>query len=211
MSASPSNEGLSGEPAYPATSHAIFLDHKIRHAGGTYNSGTGLTTWVFAYKYLPTKAVHLNTGTVFTPTRVGTTYTYTATGDYSSGSTIFGREETMDIYFSRPFPRDEQGKVLLDSRLQVKHFTLHWVNSVAFDVVAYDAPYPTGGNTASYMRHQLLDPLQGDNYGVPDVGAHRHWIGRNAESMRLALFNNTVRPCTIVGVEYQVDIRKGNR
>ncbi len=211
MSVSPSNEGSSGEPAYAATSHAIFLDHKIRHAGGTYDGGTGLTTWIFAYRYLPTKAVHLATGTVFTPTRVGTTHTYTAAGNYSSGSTIFGREETMDMYFSRPFPRDEQGKVLIDARYQVKHFTVHWINSVAFDVVSYDAPATSLGNTASYFRHELLNPLLGDNYAVPDVGSHRHWIGRNAESLRLAIFNNTVRPSSIVGVEWQAQTRRGIR
>lgn len=210
MSASPANEGSSGEPAYAATSHAIFLDHKILHSGGTYDGGTGLTTWVFAYRYLPTKAVHLSTGTVFTPTRVGTTHTYTTTGNYT-GDVIFGRTESMDIYFSRPYPRDEQGKVLIDARYQVKHFSAYWVNSVAFDVVSYDAPATSLGSTASYMRHQLLSPLLGDNYAFPDVGTHRHWIGRNAENLRLAIFNDTVRPCSIVGVEWDAKTQRGIR
>lgn len=210
MSYVASNEGAAGEPAFPATAHAIFLDHKVRKAG-IYDAGADRTFWQFDFPYLPTKGCHLETGTVFTPTRIGASYQFYAEGDYSEGDSIFGRTETMDIYFSRPFPRDAQGRILYDARCQIKSFTVHWINSVAFDVIAFDAPYPQSGSTANYFRHQLLDILHDDNYGVPDAGSHRLWVMRSAENCRIVIFNNTVRPCTIVGVEFNLKVVGGVR
>lgn len=210
MSSLAPDRGVAGEPNFPATAHAIHLDHKVS-LQGLYDSGANRTYWQFDFPYLPTRACHLLTGAVFAPIRVGGTYQYYTTGDYSGGQTVFGRTETFDIYFSRLFPRDDQGRVLHGARLQVRHFTVHWVHTVAFDVISYDAPTPQQFARASYMRRQLLDPLNDENYGVADTGSFRHWIGMNAERVRLAIFNNTVRPCTIVGVEYDAKPMGGIR
>lgn len=270
----PTYTGSSGEPSQAATGHPIYLDHKVSSMG-TYDGVAFRTEWTFPFDYYPTKAVHLATGTVFAPVRVGTTnefyqsnaitgiavasaavvtsanhglstgdtiyisgtnstpvidgsrvvtvidantftvpVTVTVLGntgawtmDLSSGPTIFGRAETMDLYLSRPYVRDNEGKPIFDDRLILKAMDVKHARSVAFDVQS-DGNDLTSRST--YMRKALL-ANSGNDYGRADVEAHRHTIGGDAALCRYIIFNNTVRPCTIVGVDFEGTAIRGQR
>lgn len=193
----------SGEPAYAAALHPVYLDHKARMVG-TYNAGEDRTYFAFGFPYLPTVGVHLASGAVFTPVASGTPYEFYVSGDKSSGYTVFGRTETMDMYLSRPYFKDEHGRVFYDPSLTITTVTIHFLNTVAFDVRA-QSDYGTAQavETVSYFRVPPFDPSDAGNYGVPDVGSDRHPVFRNAEKVRIIISNDTVRPCTIVGLEAQ--------
>lgn len=198
----------SGEPAFAATLHPIHLDHKVR-AVGTYNAGEGRTYFSFTFPYFPTKAVHLETGAVFTPVRVGMSYQYYVAGDKSSGYTIFGRTETCDMYLSQPYARDEHGRVFYDPELVINRLVLHFQNTVAFDVRA-QSYYGTANQieTVSYFRIPPFDSSTAGNYGRPNVGTDRHPVGQRADNVRIIISNDTVRTMTIVGLEAQYRVNK---
>ena len=200
--------GSSGEPAQAATGHPIYLDHKAI-AVGTYNTSGPYTQWTFDFDYFPTTAIHLATGTVFTPTRSGTsnTFYYNNAANLSSGNTVFGRAETMDLYLSRPYVRDDNGRPIFDDRLILRSMDVKHSRSVAFDVQS-DGNDTTARNT--YMRKALL-ANSGSTYGISDASAHRHTLGIDAELGRYIIFNNTTRPSTIVGVDFEGIAMRGLR
>lgn len=186
---------IGDEPLYPTTAHPVYYDHKAI-ATGTYNSGTGKTTFTFTFNYRPLKGVVVATGKVFTPTLTSDT-TCEVVGDYS-GECMFGRPIYMDLYLSRVYPRDDQNRPLVDRRMNLRTITIQHRDTVAFDT-SIQRRSETPAINSFRQEIGLLA------YAVAEVGSQRSWIMSNCETTQIVIFNETCRPCTIIGVEYDAE------
>lgn len=192
---------LGDEPLYDATGHPIYFDMKVARSDGVYDGGTGKTTWTFPFSYKPRKVVKLSTGLVAAVTVLSAT-SAEATGDFS-GACVLGRPINADIYLSRVYPRNEQGRPLLDKKLQVKNVTFTQTGSVAYDVTVVRE----GRSDATFSMREDLDPA----YGEAPVRQFRVPVFGSAETSRIIIANSTCRPSTIVGLEYDCEVHPGNR
>jgi hypothetical protein len=192
---------LGDEPAYPTTAHPVFFDHKVI-ATGTYSAGPNETTYTFPFPYRPLKMVNVATGTVRDVT-ILTDTTCKVTGNFAD-KCIFGRPVEMDLYLSRPYPRNEQGLAMIDHRLLLKNITVKHSRTVAYDLFVERGPEPSF--VESFRKQPGLE-----DYGVAEVGVQRTGIHWNTESLRIAIFNSTCRPCTILGIEYEAEITEATR
>jgi hypothetical protein len=192
---------LGDEPAFPTTAHPVFFDHKVV-ATGVYSGGTGKTTYTFPFPYRPLKMVNVATGAVRDVT-VLTDTTCEVTGNFAD-KCILGRPIEMDIYLSRPYPRNEQGLAMIDHAILVKNITIKHSRTVAYDMLVERGP------EASFVE-SFRKQLGLADYGVAEVGVQRTGVYWNTESLTLAIFNSTCRPCTILGVEYEAEITEATR
>jgi hypothetical protein len=192
---------LGDEPAFPTTAHPIFFDHKVI-ATGTYDAGPNETTYTFPFPYRPLKMVNVATGSVRDVT-ILTDTTCKVTGNFAD-KCIFGRPIEMDLYLSRPYPRNEQGLAMIDHRIVIKNITVKHSRTVAYDLFVDRAA------EASFVE-SFRKQLGQEPYGFAEVGVQRTGVHWNSESLILAVFNSTCRPCTILGLEYEVEIVEATR
>lgn len=106
---------------------------------GSYNAGTGLTTWTVACPHLDELEVIL--GDSFTNSigkKLNVTYptstTVSALGDYSSGSCFVGKPYTKTYTFSEFYLRDASKNALRGGRLMMRDMQLHYIDTGYFKV-----------------------------------------------------------------------------
>lgn len=147
------------------------LDQRKYYAAGqgTYNSGTGRTTFTLAkpLSYGNVQVVTLD-GYVLSVV-AGTNYseptaaTVSVAGDWSAKAVWIGVPYTMTYEFSTPYLKGAAGRgnaSILTGRLQLRYLTLQYADSGYFRItVAVD-----GGDTYTY-------PFTGDILGVAVIGS----------------------------------------
>lgn len=144
---------LRSQSTSEAQDHVIYLDRAVTITG-TYNAGTGLTTFNLPYSPDPAKLrlVRTNTSTrpesvVQADTVTVTGSTVTVTGDESAHPVTAGETFRTYLQFSQQFPMDYQSRPLTTGRLQ-----LHtW--SVTYDQTAFFT-----AEVQPYGPLALLDP-----------------------------------------------------
>jgi hypothetical protein len=120
--------------------YKVHLDRRISLTGGTYNAGTGKTTYALPYApdtgYL---AVTASGG----PTVPGVVLPFSVAGssivvegDHHLQPIKFGRPYSSEYEFSEFFLRDQEGRTSdQDGRLQVLHMALSYSQAASFRVI----------------------------------------------------------------------------
>jgi hypothetical protein len=184
-----------------------FQIHLDRRASltGVYNSGTNLTTWTLPYADSGSFEVVLS-GSF--PTQKGnnltigrpTSSTITAVGDYSAGPAYVGRNYTKRYRFSEQFLRDAKSNAILDGRLQLRRFTMLYVNSGYFRVEI--TPRARDMNT-----YQFTGKIIGDAsfvIGTPAITTGKFTVPVMVQSsgVTIDIVNDSYLPSTFQGAEW---------
>lgn len=210
---------VSLEPGYAISGH-VYLDNKVR-ATGTFDSATNKTVFSFSYPYFPWMGVTLSS----TPgadvafkvyprdSGSATTWEYEAEGDFSGSTCVLGRPYLCDMYLTRPYAVDKNGRTLIDRRLQIFNITIKSVQSVFYAVsIRREGRGSFRPNTRTeYSRAPVNTGSTSINYAYPDVDTNRVLVYSDAEGTSIRISNDSTRPHTIAGIEYQVEERPGVR
>lgn len=117
---------------------SVRLDRKVSLLG-SYDAGTGLTTWTIPYGHQSTvigvlSSAYTQAGRQLTLTYDGGGADVTAVGDWSFGSVIFGLPYTSRVKLSRLYARGDDGKTYLQGRTQIRRMTLWFSDTGYFKV-----------------------------------------------------------------------------
>lgn len=207
------------EPSHAISGH-VYLDNKVR-ATGTYNAGTNKTVFSFSYPYFPWMGVTLDStpgnDVAFKvyPRNSGspTTWEYEAEGDFSGSTCVLGRPYLCDMYLTRPYAVDQNGRTLIDKRLQIINITLKSTRTVFYAVSVRREGNATfrPSTRSTYTRAPFDNGSASINYAYPDVDTFRVLVFANAEYTSIRVSNDTTRPHNISGIEFQVEERPGVR
>ncbi len=104
-------------------SWGIHLDNMVSKTG-SYNAGTGKTTWTLTIPDGSITHAVFPAATVVALTKTGST-SYWALGDYSASAAWLGGAYTMSVELSKPYRRDQNGSAMLDSVLQLVKLVLN--------------------------------------------------------------------------------------
>lgn len=180
-----------------AVPYAIHMD-RIMLLTGSYNSGTGLTTWTLPDSLSDTsinRAVEttsgITPGNVVNVTSAGTTVT--ATGDYSAASMYLGRSFTSSVTLTRPYIRDERGIADTNLGLLQQRMILSHKDTGAYSVtVARDY-----GSSVSFP---FTTPT------TIATGLFQAWALGDWDRMTVSISTTGVLGMNITGIQYVVDI-----
>lgn len=121
---------VSTPPDDSGMGYSVRLDRKMSLTG-SYDSGTGITTWTLPVDDTSITEIVLGSGfgtskgLRITVDHDSDPDTLTATGDYSAAACWVGRPYTVSVKLSEQFYRDENGKVLEGTlsirRMRVRH------------------------------------------------------------------------------------------
>ena len=182
---------------------------------GTYNSGTGVTTWTLAkpYSYSATLSQIYTTNGLRINASAGTSYnsttdaagTISALGNYSTTAVWIGYKYEMLYQFSTLWlpSRTAGGMAALQTgRYQLKNMNLLYEDTSFFkvqvtvgaDQAQYEYPY-TGNILGSSVLNQIY--LNRGSFRFPIYG-------KNSETT-VKIINDTPLPCKIVSAEVEAD------
>ncbi len=105
----------------------IRLDNMVLNTG-SYNAGTGKTTWTLTVPDGSITHAIIRPGTAVALTKTDSTH-YWAIGDYSTYAAWLGGTYVMSVELSKFYRRDQNGATLLDSVLQLVKLVLNHHNS----------------------------------------------------------------------------------
>tara|TARA_Y100000401_G_scaffold21977_1_gene14707 strand:+ start:4493 stop:6550 length:2058 start_codon:yes stop_codon:yes gene_type:complete len=182
----------------------IRLDRKTS-LSGTYNAGTGKTTWTLPYVYDGTmKAVKSGSWTTqkgidLNVTRP-TTSTVEAVGDYSASAVIVGIPYTLEYTFSNQYVREEKAAVT-SGRLQLRTFTLTYEDTTFFKIQVT----PEFRSTYEYEFNGLflnegasvLDAVRLDD------GTYRIPVQAKNDQVTIKVISDSHLPCAFQNAEWE--------
>jgi len=172
-----------------------MLDSRVQLTG-SYNFGTGLTTWTLPYADSTINAVVVgyggNAGTVLTPTVSGTSVT--VAGNYSLGPCVLGRIYTKLIELTRPFKRDGSGIAQVSEKVRIDSIRLAHVQSMAYTIKASSPARPTRSKSFA------VSGLSPDTAGGLTAG-----FGGDAATVRHFIENSTAMPSCITGGQFAIE------
>lgn len=182
----------------------ILLDRRLELTG-TYDSGSGETTWTLPYEYsgdveavlgpasgkLAGKRLALES---VSPTE------YKATGDYSGGAAYVGIPYTLRYIFSEQVLRDSQGNGIKSGRLMLRNFTINYTDSGYFRINVT----PLYRNTYTYAftgmvlgsGNLLINslPIESGSFKVP--------VMSDSTQVTIEITNDTPLPSTFQSAEW---------
>lgn len=206
------------DKATVATSNWVaHLDQRKYYATGTYDAGTGLTTWTLdkPYSYIAGKSAVYTTSGASLSVVSGTAYvlntdtaaTISVRGDYSAIPVWVGLKYEMKYQFSQFWLQGRagqrgQGEAALQSgRYQLRNLSLLFEDTAFFKVKVasggennYEYDY-SGIIVASSQLNQIY--LNRGTYRVPIYG-------RNTSTV-ITVVNDTALPCKLLGAEVEGD------
>jgi hypothetical protein len=192
--------------------HQVHLDMRVVPTSATYNSGTGLTTFVTPCPCYADVVVRLPTGTQGALTRVSATQ-FTAVGNYTGGTgVVLGCACPMEVELAEVIPRDEQDRPELPQQLLLRRATLFHRSAGGFNVEVEHQ----NATVRPTETHEYDYDLSG--FSVPDDGTTtREWVrftagvGAYADRCTIRIVNETYKPCHIAGLEFDIEILEGLR
>ena len=168
---------------------------------GTYNGGTGLTSWTTPFNAATLNLIVLSdsflfdTGRFITPASASGT-TVTAVGDYSAGPVMIGRTFTMSAELSQLFRRDFNGNADLTSKLTIRSVDIEHRNSGNYQI-----------RNKLNLRADRVKSLRTEGDGaIEAVGKLRQWAPGRADQTRIIIEATSHLPVNIAGVEMLVDV-----
>jgi hypothetical protein len=207
--------GLTDREFFASSNWVTHLDQRKLFASGTgtYNAGTGLTTWTLdkPYSYIAGKTViytaagvslSISGGTAFN-SGTDTAGTVAAVGDFSATAVWIGVNYQMTYELSQVWlqgqGRQGQGAVYQNGRYQLRNLSLLFDETAFFKVKVetggenqYEYPY-SGLVLGSSILGQIY--LNGGTFRVPIYG-------RNT-STKISIVNDTPFPCKILSAEIE--------
>jgi hypothetical protein len=187
----------------------VRLDRRFTLTG-SYNAGSGLTTWTLPIqasgstltKIVLGPAFGANSGTTIPITGYAAPagVTVTAAGDYSAGPCVLGRDFAVSLKLSRPYLRNEQGDAELEMVPLVRKMVLTHSNAGEYSVrVDYDD-----------ARADLTFPFT-PNGVVDALGTFLCWPRGNVDHMSMYIESTGSKPVTISAVQLHADMARGLR
>lgn len=186
--------------------HPIFLDCQVASNSGVFSAGT--TTWTFSNARPYDYAVYVPTGEILTLTSNAAKTQFSVTGDYrgASGFTVLGVGYAFEMLFSPPFIRDERGNVELSSDLQLSNLTVHYKDTMAFDIEVYGEGYAAGNKSLKSTRFLNQSASAIGSFGLNVFGTKRVFVGERASNPETFVYIKSPPslplPCTITGAQW---------
>lgn len=168
---------------------------------GTFSSSTGLTSWTLPFRDDSINTIILSdsygslAGTVISVHHIFNNIVYAA-GDYSDYPAILGRNYVMSVELSKQFRRDEDGRAIIDDRLQASTIVADHVDAGTYDIVA---SLPNRAN-----RTRTFTPTPGTL--IEEEGQLRTFLNGDSKNLRVYLRNDTPLPCTICSVVFDDEV-----
>jgi hypothetical protein len=192
--------------------YQVHLDLRVLPTSTTYNSGTGLSTFVTPCPCYADTVVRLRTGTVGTLTRVSATQ-FTAPGNFTGGEgVVLGCACPMEVELGEVVPRDERDQPELPHQFLLRRTTIMHKSAGGFAVeVEHDNPTVRPTETRTY-RVDLAGVL-----GVLNEPSSREWsrfavgVGAYADRCAVRITSIDYFPCHIAGLEFDAEILQGLR
>ena len=188
--------------------YEIALDRQTSLTG-TFDSGTGLTTWTTPYPHGSAAAVILSTD--FPAGQVGerltvsypTTTTITANGDFSGGVAIVGFPFTQSVQLSKLYVREatNDAKTITSGRFQLKRVQVNYQDTGYFDVKI--TPVFRTEQTFNFNGRVIGagENAVGAN-AISDNGSFSIPIPPDANTALIKIENSTEKPMTITSIDY---------
>jgi len=183
----------------------VLLDQKITRTG-TYDVGTGLTTWTTPY--VPTANFSVVLGGSFTGNHARvltiaslTSSTISVIGDYSTGSVFIGRPYTFRFTFSPVVFKDEQKVAVTHYKIKLKNF------DILYDTTGYfrAAVQPDGRGNYAYIFNGLTLGDTSQVLGEVPLGTGRFSfpIMGDSDKSVIELINDSVLPSSFQAAEWE--------
>jgi hypothetical protein len=189
----------------PGQEEDFHLDRRVVLDNGSYNAGTGLTTFTLPY-VVPTgiKAITYEgsdiPGIALTISST-TSSTVIVEGDYSSTPVAFGLTYESRYRFSRFYYRSGDGKVMQDGRLTIKSLSIAYTRSAFFRVEVT----PVARATRTYIFNGRLtgDPDNLTGQIVTDDGKLNVPIMSRNDRVVIDLVSDSWLPCGFTSAEWR--------
>jgi hypothetical protein len=183
----------------------ILLDQKVALTG-SYNAGTGLTTWTVPYPVDSSFRVTL--GDSFTGQKAvvkspsaPTGFTLTVPGDFSTGICYIGRPYSLRYTFSPVIFKDEQKVAVVHYRIKLKNFEVLYDNSGYFRAEVTPDLRTTYTYTYTGITLGQSSVLLGDS--PLGTGKARFPVFGDSQKSTITLINDTVLPSTFQAAEWE--------
>lgn len=193
----------------------IRLDMAASLTGGSYNAGTGRTTFNIPYPYHEDLVAVTEAGTPYPkglqlPIVSNTSTSITVEGNLSNQEVIVGIPYECRLRFSPFFYRGPDGKkAVTDGRTTVKHLTLVYSNSAYFKVEV--TPIGRSMRTVTFSGRVLSDPnnLTGA-IAVADGKMSIPILSRN-DRVRIDIVTDSWLPCAFTSAIWHGTWNKASR
>lgn len=174
---------------------------------GTYNSGTGRTTWTLPYP-APTGIKGVSSklfATVSTrmyplSLTIDSTFVVSTVGNWGGQPCIFGVEYDSFVELSKLYPRESDGAAIITGRTQVRYMTLLYENSGYFE--ASVTPLARDARTHKFTGRVLGDVNNQPSLTPITSGAFRFRVGTRADTVRIRFSNASYLPFTITSAAW---------
>lgn len=184
---------------------APLLDRRVSLTG-SYDAGTGLTTWTAPYNHGNTAKVVLGEdfanqfGRVLTVS-YPTSTTITAVGDYSAHAAYVGFTYEMLVTLSRLYLRNGDGTPYLRGRLQLRDLVLSYKDSGYFEVQVTASGRTT---KTARMTGRILGSLSNIVGQINNVsGEFMCGVRSNAATVQIDILNSSIWPSTISSISWK--------
>lgn len=190
-----------GDAAISDLGYEVLLDRRVTQTG-SYDAGTGVTTWTLPYGdatdiKVITGSAHSSPGVELKATLDGTSVT--VAGDYSAGDVYLGQPYEARYRFSPQFSRTRNGVVKTNGYLLLSNLDVSFDKAGAFHVEV--TPFD-GAETSTYRFYSW-------KVGSSSVGEHKMQSGSfrvpvNARALNVIidLVNDTHLPTAWTGAEW---------
>jgi hypothetical protein len=173
---------------------------------GTYNAGTGLTTFTTSWDNEDDAEIILGTdfpvpGQQLKVNAYATAFTITVKGNWSAGPVYIGRPYTMTVELSKIYVRENNAPIL-NGRLQLQDLT------ILFELTGYYKLQVTsdGGRdvkSETFEGKILGGGLAVDDATLDDSGAQKHTIHSRGEDTKIELMNDTASQSVITSIQWR--------
>lgn len=184
---------------------SVLLDRRVSLTG-TYDAGTGLTTWTIPYVHESDLVGVLNDSWdsrgMTLLLSYPTTITVTAVGDFSANPVIFGKTFEKKFTLSKIYPREgNSGRAITAGRLQLKYLSLDYSNTGEFTVEVIPA-----GRSQRLFRFvgRILGSASAiiGEMSIARLGTFRVPIRSRGDTVKITIKNATHMPSTITGMSW---------
>jgi len=188
------------EPAVGNYPYSLHIDRQMELTG-TYNGGTGLTTWTLPTSLSDTtiNSIVLRTGSTVTVLAAAGT-TVTATGDYHSSAATLGRSYSMSITLSEPYPADYQAKV------DYQRTPEPGLKMLARKVATVHALSGSYSVACDHEHHTSTFTFTPPNSALTQASGHyTAWAMADMSRDTIRITSSAVTPTTIAGLVFHGD------
>ena len=185
------------------------LDHELKFTSGSYNAGTGKTTWSISNSidgpdatyndpYINCVVVDSNgdnaTFTGGQVTMAGDNKSFSVTGDYSTNTIFAGRAVSASLTLSECFIRDEQKRVISEGDLKLDKTVIEHRRSGPYKVQVSS----TDTNISGLTRETEFTPA---TTGTTETGTVTAWCQGNSTDTTITLKSEFADPVTWISIE----------